>query len=107
VGTVFYLSPEQALGRALDGRADLYAFGVMLYELSCGRLPFSGDDPLTVISQHLHAPVVPPSSTVYGAAVRLSLSEHKSSRTRFLLEKSFRRFSMLLFVRLYSLYAER
>ena len=62
VGTVFYLPPEQALGKELDGRADLYALGVMLYELAAGRLPYSGDDPLTVISQHLHAPVVPPTT---------------------------------------------
>ena len=62
VGTVFYLPPEQALGKELDGRADLYALGVMLYELAAGRLPYGGDDPLTVISQHLHAPVVPPTT---------------------------------------------
>jgi predicted ATPase/DNA-binding SARP family transcriptional activator len=60
VGTVFYLAPEQAQGGPLDGRADLYALGVMLYELTTGQLPFSGDDPLEVISQHLHAPAVPP-----------------------------------------------
>jgi serine/threonine protein kinase/DNA-binding SARP family transcriptional activator len=59
-GTVFYLAPELALGQAFDGRADLYALGVMLYELTTGRLPFSGDDPLAVITQHLYAPVVPP-----------------------------------------------
>ena len=59
-GTVFYLAPELALGQAYDGRADLYALGVMLYELTTGRLPFLADDPLAVISQHLHAPVVPP-----------------------------------------------
>jgi tetratricopeptide (TPR) repeat protein len=59
-GTVFYLPPEQALGQEVDGRADLYALGVMLYELATGQLPFSGDDPLAVISQHLYAPVVPP-----------------------------------------------
>jgi predicted ATPase/DNA-binding SARP family transcriptional activator len=59
-GTVFYLAPELALGQGFDGRADLYALGVMLYELTTGRLPFVGDDPLAVISQHLHAPVVPP-----------------------------------------------
>ncbi len=62
VGTVFYLPPEQALGKELDGRADLYALGVMLYELAAGRLPYGGDDPLTIISQHLHAPVVPPTT---------------------------------------------
>jgi len=60
VGTVFYLAPEQALGQEIDSRADLYALGVMLYELTTGRLPFTADDPLAVISQHLHAPVVPP-----------------------------------------------
>jgi tRNA A-37 threonylcarbamoyl transferase component Bud32 len=59
-GTVFYLAPELALGQAYDGRADLYALGVMLYELATGRLPFLADDPLAVISQHLHAPLVPP-----------------------------------------------
>ncbi|MGH2621816.1 MAG: protein kinase domain-containing protein [Anaerolineales bacterium] len=61
-GTVFYLAPELALGQTIDGRADLYALGVMLYELTTGQLPFTGDDPLTVISQHIHAPVAPPSS---------------------------------------------
>jgi tetratricopeptide (TPR) repeat protein len=59
-GTVFYLAPELALGQAYDGRADLYALGVMLYELATGRLPFLADDPLAVITQHLHAPPVPP-----------------------------------------------
>ncbi|HJW91265.1 MAG TPA: protein kinase, partial [Anaerolineales bacterium] len=60
IGTMYYLAPEQALGQEVDGRADLYALGVMLYELTTGRLPFTSDDPLSVISQHLNAPVVPP-----------------------------------------------
>jgi len=60
VGTVFYLAPEQALGQEIDHRVDLYALGVMLYELAAGQLPFAGGDPLTVISQHVHAPVVSP-----------------------------------------------
>src|SRR5262245_56120019 len=60
LGTASYMSPEQALGQSVDGRTDLYALGVLLYELTTGRLPFTGDDPLTVISQHVHAPVVPP-----------------------------------------------
>jgi tetratricopeptide (TPR) repeat protein len=60
VGTAAYMAPEQALGQPIDGRTDLYALGVLLYELTTGRLPFTGDDPLTIISQHVHAPVVPP-----------------------------------------------
>jgi serine/threonine protein kinase/tetratricopeptide (TPR) repeat protein len=60
IGTVFYLAPEFALGKNYDGRADLYALGIMLYELTTGELPFKETDPLAVISQHLHAPVVPP-----------------------------------------------
>jgi serine/threonine-protein kinase len=59
-GTAAYLAPELAVGESGDHRVDLYAVGVMMYELFTGRRPFSGDDPLTIISQHIHAPVVPP-----------------------------------------------
>jgi serine/threonine-protein kinase len=59
-GTAAYMAPEQALGREVDGRTDLYALGVMLYQFTTGRLPFDGDNALAVLSQHLHAPVVPP-----------------------------------------------
>jgi tetratricopeptide (TPR) repeat protein len=62
VGTVYYLAPEQALRQDVDRRADLYALGVMMYEMLAGRLPFTADEPLGVISQHLNAPVVPPST---------------------------------------------
>ncbi len=60
VGTASYMAPEQALGQNVDARTDLYALGVLLYEMTTGRLPFIGDDPLTVVSQHVHASVVPP-----------------------------------------------
>ncbi|MBW8011065.1 MAG: protein kinase [Chloroflexi bacterium] len=60
VGTVFYLPPEIAMGQKIDGRADLYSLGVMLYELTTGQPPFTDEDPVAIISQHLHAPVVPP-----------------------------------------------
>jgi DNA-binding SARP family transcriptional activator len=61
-GTVAYLAPEIALGRKATPQSDLYAVGVMLYELVTGRLPFDSDDPLAVVSQHIHAPLVPPST---------------------------------------------
>ena len=60
VGTAYYLAPEQALGLEVDARTDLYSLGVMMYELVTGRLPFTAQDTLAVISQHLHAPIVPP-----------------------------------------------
>src|SRR5438034_2725663 len=60
VGTVAYMPPEQALGRAPDARSDLYSLGAMLYEMVAGRPPFLGDDALAIVSQHLNnAPVAP------------------------------------------------
>jgi serine/threonine protein kinase/tetratricopeptide (TPR) repeat protein len=59
-GTVLYLAPEAALGQGVDARSDLYSFGVILYEMMTGLLPFSAEDPLAVISQHLYSPVTPP-----------------------------------------------
>jgi non-specific serine/threonine protein kinase len=59
-GTVNYISPEQAMGQAVDSRADLYALGVILYELVTGQLPFQGEEPLGVITQHIHSEADPP-----------------------------------------------
>jgi eukaryotic-like serine/threonine-protein kinase len=58
LGTVKYLAPEQVKGERLDGRADLYALGVVLYEALCARPPFSGDTPAATALARLHQ--VPP-----------------------------------------------
>ena len=59
VGTPLYISPEQVNGYAGNERSDIYALGVILYEMVTGVLPFQGTDPTTVMTQHLN--VVPPS----------------------------------------------
>jgi len=62
IGTLNYLAPEQALDRDVDGRADLYALGVILYELATGQLPFKGDHPGAIIMEHLSKQPVPPTT---------------------------------------------
>ncbi len=59
-GTPEYMAPEQARGEVLDPRADLYAFGVTLFLLFTGRLPFTGDSPLAVVTDHLTEPAPDP-----------------------------------------------
>jgi serine/threonine protein kinase len=59
MGTPYYMSPEQASGKAVDGRADIYALGVILYEMFSGSVPFKADSPLAVLSQHLYEPPPP------------------------------------------------
>jgi len=58
LGTPQYISPEQAMGqRDLDGGTDIYSFGVVLYELIVGRVPFSADTPYSIIHDHIYAPL--------------------------------------------------
>ena len=67
VGTPHYMSPEQLQALPLDGRADLYSLGVVLFQLLTGKLPYTGTDGVPVGMQHVHAPIprLPPSLSRY------------------------------------------
>src|SRR5512141_957360 len=58
MGTPQYISPEQAMGKKdLDAGTDIYSFGVMLYELVVGKVPFSADTPFSIIHDHIYSPL--------------------------------------------------
>lgn len=60
LGSVHYISPEQARGSRIDARSDIYSAGVVLYEMLTGRLPYEGDSPIAVAMQHINSiPLTP------------------------------------------------
>ncbi|MBQ9746051.1 MAG: serine/threonine protein kinase [Clostridia bacterium] len=64
IGTVYYISPEQASSRKIDARSDIYSLGVMLYEMVTGQMPFTADTPIAVIMKHMNTPPAPPTRLV-------------------------------------------
>lgn len=80
MGTPQYLSPEQALGKAVDHRSDLYATGCLLYELLALRPPFTGETPLSVVYQHVQDIPVPPLRGRAGRAAGARRARHALPR---------------------------
>ena len=64
IGSVHYISPEQARGSKIDSRTDIYSLGVVMYEMITGRTPFKGDSAISIVMQHINALPVPPSSVI-------------------------------------------
>jgi hypothetical protein len=60
IGTPAYMSPEQGLGEKVDGRSDIYALGIMLYEMGTGRVPYQAETPMAIMIKHLNDPLPPP-----------------------------------------------
>jgi serine/threonine protein kinase/formylglycine-generating enzyme required for sulfatase activity len=64
IGTATYMAPEQASGRPVDARTDLYATGVLLYEMVTGQVPFEADTPMALLTKHAYEPPPPPRSII-------------------------------------------
>jgi len=84
VGSAAYMAPEQARGDNVDGRADLYAVGVLAYEMLTGRLPFQGNDALALAVMHAHDPVppLPMERQHWQAFLSIALAKSRDQRFR-------------------------
>lgn len=91
-GTPHYMSPEQAGGHPVDHRADVYALGVILYEMFTGRVPFEADTYMGVLTQHMFVQPVPPSRI----APRSELGALEALTLRCLAKKPEERFASML-----------
>lgn len=60
IGSVYYVSPEQARGEAVDARTDIYSLGIMLYEMLTGELPYTGDQTVSVALKHINEKITAP-----------------------------------------------
>ncbi len=60
IGTVYYISPEQASGKKVDSRTDIYSLGALLYEMATGTLPYDGDNSVSIALKHIKEDPIPP-----------------------------------------------
>src|SRR5262249_30681191 len=84
IGTPPYMSPEQFKGETADGRSDIYALGIMLYQMLTGELPFKEDDPFALGLRHIKDPPPPLQGalTQYQVLLDKMLAKDKSQRFR-------------------------
>jgi eukaryotic-like serine/threonine-protein kinase len=80
LGTVSYLAPEQVSSGRVDERTDVYAVGILLFELVTGRRPYSGDNPLQVAYQHVNSDVPAPSSVAAGVPAEVDAIVQRATR---------------------------
>ena len=82
IGSPHYMSPEQARGKEVDGRSDLYSLGVVLYEMLTGRVPFDADETLAVALSHLNDPIpqLPPALAEWQPVVDRLLAKSPGDR---------------------------
>jgi serine/threonine-protein kinase len=82
VGTPYYLSPEQALGRPVDARSDLYCLGVLAYELLTGRKPYHASSAQELLNLHINAPVplLPPEHQHLQAVMESMMAKDREQR---------------------------
>lgn len=71
MGSVHYFSPEQARGAYVDERSDIYSLGIVLYEMLTGKVPFDGDNPISIALMHINDPMPPVSAEVPGIPPQL------------------------------------